>query len=225
MKTATYKFGFVASLIAFLAAAGYCIVQILQVLNLIHFPVADILIYGFSLCIAIPFMLAIMALNQSVPEEKKLWSYASLLLSVLYAVYASFVYTVQLATVIPEMINKNSSSLQVLVMTPHSFFWSLDALTYICLGLSTLFGAFAFEKRGIEKTARWFFLANALITPVIAFVYFYPQFSSSLIWIGSPWIITAPGSMLVMSMYFARKEDLLITRRNCQAELVEVWEE
>lgn len=225
MKKAVYKFGFTASLIAFLAAVGYCIVQILQVLNMIRFPLADILIYGFSLCIAIPFMLAIMALTQSIPAERKIWMYASLLLAVLYAVYASFVYTVQLATVVPQMTNNNSSSMQVLVMTPHSFFWSLDALTYICLGLSTLFGAFAFEKRGVGRIARWFFLANALITPVIAFVYFYPEFSSSLIWIGSPWIVTAPGSMLVLAIYFTRKEDRLVTKPSYQPELVEVWEE
>ena len=222
MKTATYQFGFYTSLIAFLAAAGYSIAQLLQVFNLIHFPLADILIYGFSLCIAIPFMLAILALHYSLPDQKKLWSHASLLLAILYSVYASLIYVVQLATVLPKTIENNSAPVQVLVMNPHSFLWSLDALTYLCLGMSTLFGAFAFEKKGGEKTIRLFFLANALMTPVIAFVYFYPQFSMSLLWIGSPWIITAPGSMLLLAMYF-RKKRSVERRVNYKYELMEAW--
>lgn len=224
MKTVTYKFGFFTALIAFFAATGYCVVQVLQVLNFIRFPVADILIYSFSLCIAIPFMLSVMALHHSVPEEKKLWSHASLLLAVLYAVYASFVYVVQLATVVPKMIAKTSASITVLEMNPHSLFWSLDALTYICLGLSTLFGTFAFGMTGTARIARSFFLANALVTPLIAFVYFYPHFSTSMLWIGSSWIITAPGSMLMLALYFNDEKRQTVTQqRNYTSEFVEVW--
>lgn len=224
MKTVTYKFGFLTALIAFLAATGYCVVQILQVFNLIGFPVADILIYSFSLAIAIPFMLSIMAFHRSVPQEKKIWSHASLLLAILYAVYASFVYVVQLATVVPKMIAKTSASIQVLEMNPHSLFWSLDALTYICLGLSTLFGAFAFGMTGTGRIARSFFLANALVTPLIAFVYFYPYFSTSMLWIGSSWIITAPGSMLMLALYFNNeRRQVTIQQRHYKTESVEVW--
>jgi len=222
MKTVTYQFGFYTSLTAFLAAAGYSIVQLLQVFNVIHSPLADILIYSFSLCIAWPFLLGILALHHSLPGPKKVWSHASLLLAMLYAVYAGFVYVVQLATVVPKMTD-NPDSVQLLVMNPHSFLWSLDALTYICLGSSTFFGAFAFEKTGITKTVRWFFLANALMTPVIAFVYFYPEFSTSLLWIGSPWITTAPGSMLLLAIYFKRKRNSERLKVNERVELVEVW--
>ena len=224
MKNSTYKFGFYGALIAFLAAAGYCVVQLLQVFNVIDFPIADILIYAFSLGIAVPFMLSILALTHSAPEQKKLWSSASLLMAVMYAVYASFVYVVQLATVVPKMAGNDSVAIRPLIMEPHSFFWSLDALTYICLGLSTFFGAFVFESKGNERIVRWFFLANAFITPVIALVYFYPEFSTSLLWIGSPWIISAPGSMLLLASYFKTKTHDKI-QVNDYAELVEVWEE
>jgi hypothetical protein len=222
MKTVIYKFGFYASLTAFLAAVGYSIAQLLQVFNVIHFPLADILIYAFSLCIAAPFMLAILALHHSVSGRRKIWSHTSLLLAILYTVYASFVYVVQLATVVPRMTD-SPDSVRLLVMNPHSFLWSLDALTYICLGVSTFFGAFAFERTDRNKIIRWFFLSNALMTPITAFVYFYPQFSTSLLWIGSPWIITAPGSMLLMAIYFRRKRNSERIEVNHQAELVEVW--
>jgi hypothetical protein len=50
-----------------------------------------------------------------------------------------------------------------------------------------------------------FFLANALVTPVIAVVYFYPTFSIALLLFGLPWIITAPGSIILLACYFKSK--------------------
>jgi multisubunit Na+/H+ antiporter MnhB subunit len=80
----------------------------------------------------------------------------------------------------------------------------VDALGYIFLGLATLFASFLFANRGFERWVKWFFLANALVTPLIGFVYFYPTFSYGLLLLGAPWIITASGSMLVLALYFAR---------------------
>ena len=48
------------------------------------------------------------------------------------------------------------------------------------------------------------FLANALLTPVVALVYFYPHFSIPLLFLASPWIITTPGSLLLLALYFKR---------------------
>jgi hypothetical protein len=70
------------------------------------------------------------------------------------------------------------------------------------MGLATLFGSFVFRKQGIEKWAKCFFIANTVMTPVIAVVYFYPTFSIPLLMIGSPWIVTAAGSMFCLSLYF-----------------------
>ena len=70
------------------------------------------------------------------------------------------------------------------------------------LGFATLFGSFVFRNQGIEKWARRFSLANAVMTPVIAVVYFDPTFSIPLLFLGSPWIVTASGSMHCLSFYF-----------------------
>jgi hypothetical protein len=51
-------------------------------------------------------------------------------------------YTVQLATVIPATMQHKLDEVRVLEQTPHSLFWDLDALGYICMGLATLFGSF-----------------------------------------------------------------------------------
>ena len=91
---------------------------------------------------------------------------------------------------------------RILDQTPHSLFWDVDALGYICMGFATLFGSFVFRKHGIEKWTKGFFIANAAMTPVIAVVYFYPTFSIPLLILGSAWIVTAAGSMLCLASYF-----------------------
>ncbi|HRP31409.1 MAG TPA: hypothetical protein PKV73_05940, partial [Agriterribacter sp.] len=51
------KFGFWAGLIAFGSTTAFVIVQVLQVMGVFYFPIDEILIYGTSLCIVIPFVL------------------------------------------------------------------------------------------------------------------------------------------------------------------------
>ena len=58
----------------------------------------------------------------------------------------------------------------------------------------------------IEKVGcRRFFLANALVTPMIALVYFYPRFSIPLLFLGTPWLVTGPGSFLLLALMFRRE--------------------
>ena len=101
MQKIVYTFGFWSALVAFVAAVGFGVALTLQVVGVLVFPWDGILIFGFSLGIATPFLLAILALHYSVPNEKKIWSHAALLFAVIYAVYVTLNYVVQLATVIP----------------------------------------------------------------------------------------------------------------------------
>jgi len=123
----------------------------------------------------------------------------------MYAVYVNLNYVVQLTTVIPRSLQSSLDEIRVLDQTPHSLFWDVDGLGYIFMGLSTLFAVPVFAKTGIEKWLRWFFLANGILIPVIACVYFYPTFSTTLLLLGSPWVITAPGSILLLAIFFKRK--------------------
>jgi len=202
MNKHTAQLGFYASLVAFAAAFGYSLVQILQIVGVAKFPLDAILIYGFSLFIATPYVLAILALHYIVPSEKKLWSHAALLFAVIYTVYVTLNYVVQLATVLPMKLQGTLGEFRVLDQTPHSLFWDVDALGYIYLGFSTLFASFVFERRKGEKWLKWILLGNGLMNPVIAFVYFYPQFSYGLLLIAFPWVITSTGSLLLLTLYF-----------------------
>lgn len=204
-KMSLYKVGFWSALVASVGAVGYSVAQILQVVGLVSPPLDAILIYGFSLCIATPFIVAMLALHYLTPERKKFWSHAALLFTVMYALYVNLNYIVQLLTVIPASLRGALDPIRVLDQTPHSLFWDVDALGYIFLGLATLFAVPVFAKTGLEKWIRYFFLANALMTPVIALVYFYPDFSITLLLLATPWLITATGSILLLAFFFQRK--------------------
>ena len=86
------KLGYYSGLLAFIAAAGYSFVQILQVIRVVAFPLDAILIYVLSLCITIPFLLSILSLHYVVPSDKKIWSHAALLFSVIYVTYVTLNY-------------------------------------------------------------------------------------------------------------------------------------
>jgi len=201
MEKVAARFGFWCALIAFLAAAGYSVVQILQVLGLVGPPWDAVLIYAFSFAIAWPFMLAILALHRLTPERLKLWSGAGLLFAVMYAVYVCLMYVVQLGTAIPLTLRGTPNTL--FAVDRYSLFWVIDGMGYICMGLSTLFAAAAFDRE--ELWIRRFFVANGLFTAVIVFIYFYPAFSIRLLLLGTPWILTAPGSILLLAVHFARQ--------------------
>jgi hypothetical protein len=200
-----YRVGFWFALVAFIASVGFDVVQLMQVAGTLKAPVDAILIYSFSLGIPVPFLLAMLALHYSAPGDKKFWTHAALVFTAIYAVYVTLNYVVQLATVIPASFGGTLEQVRILDQTPHSLFWDVDALGYIFLGLATLFASFMFANRGFERWVKWFFVANAAVTPLIGFVYFYPAFSYALLLIGTPWIITASGSMLVLSLFFKKQ--------------------
>jgi hypothetical protein len=199
--------GFWSGLLAFLATISYVIVQLLQVLRMIPFPTDEILIYGLSLCIVIPFVIEILSLHYVTPGSKRFWTHGALLFTSMYAVFVSANYVVQLVTVIPMKLRGMGNEIRILDQTPHSLFWNFDALGYIFMGLAMLMAIPAFEKKGSQKKVRWALFANGLMTPIISIVYFYPRYSENLLMLGLPWAITAPLAMLMLALFFRRKEN------------------
>lgn len=201
---AATKVGFWAALVAFLADIAYDTVQALQTVNIPQHPWSDALVYATSLCIATPFLVSMAALHYKTEPRRQMWSLIGLVFSIMYTTYVTLNYVVQLATVIPSSLQGTLSQVGVLNQTPHSLFWDVDALGYISLGFATLFAAQAFAKNGFQNWTRKFFLANALVTPLITIVYFYPVYSSTLLFVGFPWGITSAGSMLLLAIQFRR---------------------
>lgn len=209
MNKGVYKIGFWSGIVAFIATVSFVVVQILQLLGVFHFPYDEILIYGTSLCIVIPFIIEMLALHYITPVEKKFWTHGALIFTILYSVFVTANYIVQLATVIPMKLNNAGDEIRVLEQTPHSMFWNFDALGYIFMGLATLMAIPAFERHGFQRWVRASFWANALVTPLISIVYFYPVFSEKLLLLGFPWGITAPLAMLMLAILFKKQNSIV----------------
>jgi hypothetical protein len=209
MNKTINKVGFWSGLIAFISTLAYTAAQVLQFFGVLSYPLDEILIYGFSLCIVIPFLLEMLALHHIAPTEKKFWSHAALIFTVLYVAFVTANYVVQLATVIPMTLQGDSDEILMLKQTPHSLFWDFDAIGYIFMGFATLFAVPVFEKQGFQRWVRYSFLVHSLVTPLIVFVYFYPNFSEQLLLIAMPWAITAPISMLLLAIMFRRDSEVI----------------
>jgi hypothetical protein len=199
-----HKVGYWSGLIAVGATVAFGFVQWMQLIRVITYPLDEILIYGTSLCIVIPFLFEMLALYHVTPPDKKLWSHAALLFTLIYAVFVTANYVVQLATVIPMTLQGVDHEIDLLRQTPHSLFWDFDAIGYIAMGLAMLSATPVFDKNGFDKWVKYGFLIHGFVTPLIAYVYFYPVFSEDLLLIGIPWAITAPLSMLLLALWFRK---------------------
>ncbi|HET7374394.1 MAG TPA: hypothetical protein VFJ20_13485 [Gemmatimonadaceae bacterium] len=194
------RIGFRAGLAAFTATVAYDLVQILQVVGVLHFPVDEILIFGTSLCIVVPFVLETLALHYSTPVDRRFWTHAGLIFTTMYAVFGTANYVVQLTTVIPAKLRGAGDTVRVLEQTPHSLLWDFDAIAYIAMGLTTLMIIPALRHTGVERWVRFACMANVVATVLAGVVYFHSTYSYKLLLLGFPWGITAPLFMLLLAL-------------------------
>ena len=205
MSETISEVGYLSGLGAFASAVAYVVVQILQVAGVVRFPLDEILIYGTSLCIVVPFVLEMVALHHLTPPERRFWTHAALIFTTMYAIFVTANYVIQLTTVLPAKLGGTADAVRLLDQTPHSLFWDYDAMGYIAMGLATLLAAPALADTGFERWVKWSLIANAVVTPLISIVYFYPTFSTKLLFLGFPWGITAPLFMLMLALLLRRR--------------------
>lgn len=199
------RVGYVSGVAAFGATVAYAVVQLLQVTGVLAFPLDEVLIYGTSLCIVVPLLLEMLAFHRTTEPDRQFWTHAAVLFTVVYAVFVTANYVVQLATVIPAQLRGEAESVRLLVQTPHSMFWIFDAIGYIAMGLATLLAVPALRSDGFERWVRLACLAHAAVTPLIAVVYFSPTYSERLLMLGLPWAVTAPLFMLMLAIFLRRR--------------------
>ena len=203
---AVRRIGFRAGVAAFSATIAYDVAQILQVLGVLHFPIDEILIFGTSLCLVAAFVLEILAFHYTRTSDRQFWSHAALIVTTMYAVFATANYVVQLTTVIPARLRGAEDTIRVLEQTPHSLLWDFDAIAYLAMGLATLAMIPALRNTDVERRARAACAANVVATMLAGVVYFAPTYSYRLLLLGFPWGITAPAFMLLLGLTM-RAED------------------
>jgi hypothetical protein len=194
------RIGFRAGVAACTATLAYDIVQILQVVGILHFPVDDILIFATSLSIVVPFLFEMLALHHVTPIDRRFWTQAALIFTSMYAVFGTANYVVQLTTVIPAKLHGFGDTVRLLDQTPHSLFWDFDAIAYIAMGFATLMIIPVLGNRRIERVTRHLCVAHVVATILAGMVYFSPSYSYKLLLLGFPWAITAPLLMLFLGL-------------------------
>lgn len=193
------RVGFWAGVAACAATVAYDVVQIGQMLGLVRFPVDEILIFGTSLCIVVPFVLEILALHHTTPGDERFWTHAAIVFTIMYAVFGSANYVVQLATVIPAKLRGVVDPVRVLEQTPHSLLWDFDAMAYIAMGIAAVLIIPALGDSRDEQRVRLVCIAHGAATALAGVVYFYPTYSYRLLLLGFPWAVTAPLFMMFLA--------------------------
>jgi len=216
---AVSRLGFRSALFATLFSVSYVVAQVAEWLGLlgsaggpesVSTPFGLVVLLTPSLFLGTAFTILMVSVHYYVPAERKIWSHLGLVFTVIYAVLISINYYVQLTFVVPHLLDGTTDSvrLQPFLFVPFdSFLYSVDLLGYSFLSLATLFAAFAFTGSGIERTVRWFLLANGVLLPFLALqIYYLP-----LIWVASAWAITFPGATIALAILFRRSAQSVST--------------
>ncbi len=154
-----------------------------------------------SLFLGVSFVIMMSCLHQQAGRPVKVWSQTALAFAIMYGTFICMNYYVQLTLVAPQLYQGEvSNEVKPFLFTVfNSFTYSVDLLGYSFMSLATLFAAFAVTGGSrLERTARWFLLANGFVLPFIALQTFYHP----LIWIASLWAVTLPGAAIALAILF-----------------------
>jgi hypothetical protein len=211
-QTNVCKLGFWSAVLASVFSLAYVIGQLAEWFGLMGSgggPENDSTWYGLvvllvpSLFLGISFVIMMVSVHRQAPTDRRIWSQTGLTFAIMYGTLICMNYFVQLTLVAPALYRGEvSESVRPFLFNVfNSFTYSVDLLGYSFMSLSTLFAAFVFMGPGLEKTARWFLLANGLIMPFIALQTFYHP----LIWGASLWAVTLPGATISLAVLFRRR--------------------
>jgi hypothetical protein len=180
---------------ACIAAIGYAIPQVLQVLGVLPDPLDRILIFAPSLALAPLFVLALAGAFIEGPAAAKGWRLSALCMALLYAALASAVYITQLSVVIPRELAGMPAVAGFACCGFREPMTGFDLLGYTYQSIATLLLAPTF--RG---AARWALLANAAFAPIVFLQIIWP----ALIWAAAPWLVVFPLAMALVARDLGR---------------------
>jgi hypothetical protein len=210
---AVVKLGFWSAVFATVFSVTYVIGQFAEWFGLLgsmggpesaSTPLGLVVLLTPSLLLGTAFLVLMVSVHHVVPESRKIWTHMGVVFATVYAALISINYFVQLTFVVPHLQRGDVESIRPFLFVPFdSFLYSVDILGYSFMSLATLFAAFAFTGRGLERTIRGFLIANGVLLPFIALqIYFHP-----LIYVAALWALTFPGSTIGLAMLFGRSSD------------------
>jgi hypothetical protein len=204
--------GFWAAVLAAFFAIAYDIGQILEWIGLLGSGGSPennstwlglVVLLVPSLLLGVSFVVMMVALHRQAPTAGKIWSHIGLAFATMYGALITMNYYVQLTFVAPHLYRDDlPARVQPFVFNVFdSFVYSVDLWGYSLMSLAVFFAAFSFKGRGLEKTVRWFFIANLIVVPFLAGQIFYHP----LIWVASIWGVTLPGAAISLAVLFRRR--------------------
>jgi hypothetical protein len=168
----TRKIGKAAAL-----TAGVCTLLFALLIVLDFFVKTSNLQFFVCFFLALSYVVVANALYSLARPERKIWGRISLSFSVMYAVYICLVYYSQLTVVRLGLVPE--SLLPLINYVPGNWLFAADMLGYALLALSTLAGAFLFEKSGREKAIRALLLIHGMLAVPTAVFPALPIFGSA----------------------------------------------
>lgn len=205
MARSAAQFGFWAALAAAAASIGYGVPQVLQVLGVLRDPWDRIFIFAPSLALAPCFVCATVASIARVSERNRVWAQASAAFAIMYAVFVSTVYVIQLGVIIPRDMTQNGSRLALWTCCAFRMPMTVvDLLGYTYMSASTLMLAGAYRGMPRAGALRAALFANAALGPVILGQLIWPW----LIYPAAAWLVIFPIAMVLWAMAFRRGQSL-----------------
>ncbi|MEW5922935.1 MAG: hypothetical protein AB1746_03020 [Candidatus Zixiibacteriota bacterium] len=206
----TRSVGFWSAVLATFFSLFYVIAQIAEWLGWLgsaggpessSTPLGLIILLTPSLFLGSSFLVLAVSIHQVSSPDRKIWSHISVAFATVYTVLISINYYVQLTWVAPRLAEGRIAGMEQFLFVPFdSFLYAVDILGYSFMSLSTLFAAFVYTGRGIERAARWFLIANGLILPFIALQMYWHW----MIWLGALWAVTFPAATWSLAIIFRR---------------------
>jgi len=149
------------------------------------YPFEDILSYYprdyFWMYLAIfqlfAYLIFMGSIHYIVPAEKKLFSFISVVFTIVSAIVLLSAYFIQFSVVPVSMMKGETEGIALLTQyNGHGIFIALEELGYISMSISFLFLAFAFSRKNRLERAMRLILLLPLIITVLSFIYFSVKF-------------------------------------------------
>jgi hypothetical protein len=137
-----------------------------------HYHGLQVLPYAFGFLLVMGFVAQFAALHALASRARRARSALALLCATIFATLICFNYAMQ-TTFVPTLVHNydfaNGVLLSSLTMSnPKSLGWALEMWGYAFLGLATWVAAGFFADHGLERAARWSFVANGPISLLAA---------------------------------------------------------
>ena len=163
------------------------------------------LIYVYpSLILPLSFIVLLICIHLSLPQEKHVWSLVALALGILYATMASINYNIQVVAVRQSLAAGETAGIEMFIPdNPHSVFAAM-ANSYVYLSLSMVAAGFAFENQGLQRWIRWIFFAQMVTAVGQAGATMFDLSMDIFYATSMVWVIVAPVSFVLLAILFAR---------------------